>query len=300
MPDPRALNVLIATADSASRSSLSAAVRDLGHDCATAEDGPEALDLFQRERREVVIADWQLPGLEAGALLHHIRSADEHVQVIVVIGEADAAVAREAIATGADEVVARPPDVDELDRRLISARRVLDLHARLSADARIDSLTGIPGRRAMEEDLELMLLRAARYGHELAAVLFDVDRFAGYHEAAGRTAGDDLLRRLAATLEDTLRGSDSLYRYGADEFLAVLPDQGTDSAAIAAERLRGTVEDLAFPHAAGGLVTVSAGVAALREGESSAGLLTRVDAALAEAKQAGRNCVRTAVSAIAQ
>src|SRR5205823_3010556 len=121
-----------------------------------------------------------------------------------------------------------------------------------------------------------------------------VDRFKAYNDAGGQLAGDDLLRRMAATLSDSLRGSDSLYRYAGEEFLALLPDQGTDSAAIAAERLRGTVEELCFPHPVGGLVTISAGVAALREDESAEQFLARVDAALYAAKGAGRNCVRTA------
>ena len=89
-----------------------------------------------------------------------------------------------------------------------------------------------------------------------------------------------------------LRESDTIYRYGGEEFLALLPAQDGVGAGIAAERLRRAVSALALPHPAGGVVTISGGVAVLGPAETSAQLLERADEALYEAKQAGRDCLR--------
>jgi two-component system cell cycle response regulator len=123
---------------------------------------------------------------------------------------------------GADDLLVKPLDTAALERQLISARRVIELHDRLRADARVDALTSIANRRAMNEELGLLCRRAVRYGHELAVVLLDLDRFKAYNDNAGHPAGDELLRRVADTLRSSLRDSDSIYRYGSEEFLALL------------------------------------------------------------------------------
>jgi diguanylate cyclase (GGDEF)-like protein len=161
-------------------------------------------------------------------------------------------------------------------------------------DARVDALTGIPNRRAMDEELKVLLARAARDEHDVAVVLVDVDNFKDYNDGYGHLAGDELLSSLGMTLKDVLRDSDTVYRFGGEEFLAVLPDQDTESATTAAERLRRAVRDLEVDHPEGGLVTISAGVATVRRGEMAAELLARADRALYAAKAAGRDCVRAA------
>ena len=103
---------------------------------------------------------------------------------------------------------------------------------------------------------------------------------------------------MSATLADTVRGGDTVYRYGGEEFLVLLPEQTLESAALAAERLRVAVEELAVPHPAGGVVTISAGVAGPAEGaEPAEELVGRADAALYVAKAAGRNRVELAGAA---
>jgi two-component system cell cycle response regulator len=287
------LHVLIADDDAVSRFLVRSAVERLGHVCTVAGDGGEALTAFERSRPGVLITDWRMPGLDGTALTRRVRerAADGYTYVIVLTGEADEEAAREAMEAGADELIEKPLDAAALERQLIAARRVIDMHDRLLADARVDALTGIPNRRAMNEELGVLRLRAIRYGHDLAAVLFDLDRFKAYNDLAGHLAGDGLLRQIADTLKSSLRGSDSIYRYGGEEFLALLPDQEAASAQIAAERLRATVVGLGLVHPAGGLVTISGGIAALRDDEPAEQLLARADSALYAAKQAGRDCI---------
>ena len=279
---------------------MGAILERLGHRCLLAGDGDEALSCFERERPDVVITDWSMPGLDGTALTAGIRErgAGGYTYVIVLTGEADEQAALEAMRAGADELLVKPLDASALERQLVAAQRVIDLHERMRADARVDALTGIPNRRAMNEELTSLVGRTHRYGHELAVVLFDLDRFKTFNDAAGHLAGDRLLHTVASTLKRSLRGSDSIYRYGGEEFLALLPGQDVEHAAIAAERLRRAVRKLAVDHPAGGLVTISGGVAALRLGESVEQLLARADGALYEAKLAGRDRVRPAAELV--
>lgn len=119
--------------------------------------------------------------------------------------------------------------------------------------------------------------------------MFDVDRFKQYNDAAGHLAGDEVLKAVASTLASSLRGGDALYRYGGEDFLALLPEQSVQSAALVGRRLLTALEGLAIPHPAGGIITASAGVADLSAGETASELITRADRALYAAKTAGRN-----------
>jgi diguanylate cyclase (GGDEF)-like protein len=288
------MNVLIADDDPASRQLLADTLERLGHDCVGVDDDDAAWRAYVETSPEVVIADAQTPGLDAMALAARIRGALElpYTYVLVLIGADDEATARATMEAGADDVLAKPLDGAELERKLIGAERVTALHRRLHADARHDPLTGTGNRLRLAEDLALVCARAERYGHAYCVALFDIDDFKGYNDLAGHIDGDGVLRHVAHALRDGARGGDAVYRYGGEEFAVLLPEQTLESAAKAAERLRAAVEALALPHPAGGVVTVSAGVAGLGAGaRSPEDLFTAADRGLYAAKAAGRNRV---------
>lgn len=294
------LGVLVVDDDPVVRLTVGAILERLGHDCLLAGDGAEALASFEREAPAVVITDWSMPGLDGTALTARIRerAGAGYTYVIVLTGEADEQAALEAMKAGADDLLVKPLDAAALERQLVAAQRVIGLHEAMRADARVDALTGIPNRRAMNEELAALAARTQRYGHQLAVVLFDLDRFKAFNDLAGHLAGDQVLSEVATTLRRSLRGSDSIYRYGGEEFLALLPGQDVEHAAIAAERLCQAVRRLELEHPAGGRLTVSGGVAALRFGESGEQLLARADGALYEAKRSGRDCIRLAAEIV--
>ena len=288
------MNVLIADDDPGTRLLVSAAVEQLGHRCTVAEDGSEAWRRYQELLPDVVITDWQMPGMDGTELAEAIRGLPgaPYAYVVVLTGAADEDAARRTMEVGADDLLLKPLDVAQLERKLIVAGRVTALHRRMHADARQDTLTGLGNRLRLAEDLEALCGRVARYGHVYSAALFDIDGFKGYNDGAGHLAGDEVLRRVAAELDRQIRTGDALYRYGGEEFLVLLPEQSSDAAALAAERLRASVEALALPHPAGGVVTVSAGVAALGDdGCKPDELFELADQALYRAKEAGRNRV---------
>jgi two-component system chemotaxis response regulator CheY len=291
------MHILIADDDPGTRLIVAAAVERLGHDCTVAEDGAEAWRRFAGTAPDVVITDWEMPGMDGTELTRRIRSQDAvpYPYVIILTARADHDHALHAMEAGADDLVFKPLAREALERMLVGAARVTALHRRLHRDARQDALTGLGNRHRLAEDLAAMQARAQRYGHRWCVALADIDHFKGYNDATGHLAGDDVLRRLGSALAVAVRGGDTVYRYGGEEFLVLLPEQTLETAALAAERLRGVVEDLAVPHPDGGVVTVSVGVAGPAEGGGRADdLVAQADAALYAAKARGRNRVELA------
>ncbi|HKR62874.1 MAG TPA: sensor domain-containing diguanylate cyclase [Thermoanaerobaculia bacterium] len=151
-----------------------------------------------------------------------------------------------------------------------------------------DGLTGVSNRRHFDETLATEWRRAARKSSPIALLLLDIDFFKAFNDSAGHQAGDDCLRRVAQTLRESVhRAADLVARYGGEEFAVLLPDTDEPSARVIAEALRHRVEEM-------GMVTVSIGTAAVIPPRDSAGvddLIARADAALYQAKRAGRNRV---------
>jgi diguanylate cyclase (GGDEF)-like protein len=168
---------------------------------------------------------------------------------------------------------------------------------RLNEESRRDPLTSLANRLRLDEDLAQLSAWAERDDRTYCLVIFDLDRFKAYNDAFGHQAGDDALRRVATLLDQTARAGDRVYRYGGEELVLLLSDQDADAGADVAERYRASVEDAAIPHPLNQpsqVITLSAGVAAVRPRESSADVLRRADEALYRAKAAGRNRITVA------
>jgi two-component system chemotaxis response regulator CheY len=288
------MHILIADDDPGTRLLVSAAVEGLGHRCTVAEDGADAWRAYQLDPPDVVITDWQMPGMDGTALVRAIRSDGDgrYAYVMVLTGAADEDAARVTMQAGADDLLSKPLDPAQLERKLIAAERVTAMHRRMHEDARHDTLTGLGNRLRLAEDLEALCGRVARYGHVYCIALFDIDNFKGYNDGVGHAGGDDVLREVARALQHEIRSGDAVYRYGGEEFLVLLPEQTIETAVLAAERLRVAVERLDLRHPDGGVVTVSAGVAGLDDPACDPGQVFELaDKALYRAKAAGRNRV---------
>ena len=173
-----------------------------------------------------------------------------------------------------------------------SARREFLLERRLQVEASTDLLTGILNRRALQPVADEEIARARRYGHPLSLLLLDLDRFKSINDRFGHDLGDRALQLSAGCFREGLRSSDRVARWGGEEFLVLLPSTGLSEAVILAQRLRQKVEQLhieASPEPV--RWTVSIGAAQLEEGQNWMDLLGRVDKALYQAKERGRNRV---------
>jgi len=191
--------------------------------------------------------------------------------------------------------------------RDISARKAVEdelalANRRLQILASQDGLTGLANRRAFDETLAKERLRARREQTILALIMIDVDWFKTFNDLYGHPAGDDCLRRVGGAIAGAiLRPADLAARYGGEEFVVLLPNTDEDGAVMIGERIGNAIMELGIPHDANinGIVTVSAGVAAMAGGEGTAEtLVENADHALYRAKKFGRNVVMAATGAL--
>lgn len=309
----RALDVLVVDDERSSREGLALAVRALGHTCRVAPGGEEALRAIAERRPDVVISDWAMPGMNGAELCRRARGGDEdasYIYFIILTAFSDRDHLLAGMAAGADDYQRKPVDLDELEARLVSAARVVELHARLAVRnaelrrdsqrfyraSRTDALTGAGNRMGLDEELATLVSRAQRYGHHCSLAICDLDFFKAFNDHFGHVAGDEALRSVAEAMRKNLRSADALFRYGGEEFVVVLVEQSLGEAECAMERMRAEVERLAIPSPkTGGALTLSIGVAELHPGQdlTAADWVKRADAALYAAKARGRNRVLT-------
>ncbi|CAA7613364.1 Response regulator containing a CheY-like receiver domain and a GGDEF domain [Magnetospirillum sp. LM-5] len=160
-----------------------------------------------------------------------------------------------------------------------------------------DGLTGLANRLSFDEKIEAEWLHNKREGTPLSVLLIDVDHFKLYNDTYGHQKGDACLKAVAQAIgAQVFRQGDLAARYGGEEFVVVLPNTDPDAAKAVAERIRHAVEILALPHGASltsDHVTLSVGVASTVPGDSGSHdtLVAAADAALYQAKHAGRNRV---------
>lgn len=155
-----------------------------------------------------------------------------------------------------------------------------ELLGQLEQLARTDELTGLPNRRAWDEELAKEVARAQRDDQPLCVAMLDLDRFKSYNDLRGHQAGDRLLREAAAIWRSTLRPYDTLARYGGEEFGVILPNCSVEEGMRLVERLRRSTPEGE---------TVSAGIAEWDRGEGHEAMVGRADAALYAAKAQGRD-----------
>jgi diguanylate cyclase (GGDEF)-like protein len=169
-----------------------------------------------------------------------------------------------------------------------TARQALE-HQALRTESRTDALTGVGNRRALDEELRQLL----RFGPlPLSLILVDIDHFKGVNDVFTHVVGDEVLKRVAASLSLQLRTDDQLLRYGGDEFVVLLPGTGDEEADAVADRMRAAVRERPWGELAEGLeVSVTTGVAAVwslsgrRPDADAEKLFRRADERLLEGKR---------------
>ena len=166
-----------------------------------------------------------------------------------------------------------------------------------------DVLTGLYNRRYLEETLEREVRRAARAQQSLGILMIDLDHFKSFNDSYGHDAGDAVLRETGLSLTKGVRAEDFVCRYGGEEFVVMMPTADLKSSCARAERLRLKMKELTVLHQgkAMGMVTISVGVAVFPEhGMSPKELMAAADAALYQAKHAGRDQVVVAAPKVAE
>jgi len=163
-----------------------------------------------------------------------------------------------------------------------------------------DGLTQIPNRKAFDERIKELIHLYHEEGEAFSMILMDIDHFKKFNDTFGHLVGDQVLRLVAKTLIDGVKGKDTAARYGGEEFAILLPETNVNGAMLLADKLRKDVEAKEVVNRASGekmgRITMSGGVAEYLKHESVEDLIGRVDTALYAAKGNGRNRVSQATA----
>ncbi|HXS26737.1 MAG TPA: diguanylate cyclase [Steroidobacteraceae bacterium] len=285
-----------------------------GYTVETAGDGETALAKLSSGAFQMLVTDWDMPGMDGVTLCRRVREAQlpGYLYVLLLTGHGSTESLVEGLEAGADDYIRKPPNEAELLARLTAGRRIVRLEQSLrEANAKIqllsitDPLVGTFNRRYLNDQLVHEVERAQRYGRPLAAVMADLDFFKNVNDRHGHQVGDEVLRGFVELAQACIRhASDWMARYGGEEFVVVLPETDLAGAAATAEKIRGACAATPIRTSIGDVrVTASFGVAeldlcaAVGVPSSSAAaeiLLREADAALYRSKHDGRNRITVA------
>ncbi len=167
--------------------------------------------------------------------------------------------------------------------------RIREKNRQLNIISELDSLTGLKNRRAIDKIIKNEVERSSRYGNPLTTLLIDIDHFKRVNDNYGHNTGDRVLTEVSEVLRKNTRATDSVSRWGGDEFLIIAANTSLEDAVKLGEKIRERVEKFNFFKIQG--VSVSIGISQYRPGETFNKLYERVDEALYLAKEKGRNRV---------
>lgn len=283
------------------RAIVSRYLEKAGYHTDQAGNGAEALRRLAQEDFDVVITDLRMPELDGFVLLASVKRLAPTVEVIILTGThaQDIRCAIRALRLGAHDYLTKPPaNADEVVltvQRAVEKKRLQEANHRLIHELEslclTDALTGVPNRRCFDKALDQEIARARRRRHTLGLMVLDLDHFKRVNDTHGHQGGDEVLRSVARIVSAGLREGDVLYRYGGEEFVALMPDTDIGGAMKAAWRVVKRVAG--SPIQVGSAIIavgISAGVACLATSDTAgADLVARADAALYQAKNAGRN-----------
>jgi len=289
---------------------VESALRASDYEVVAVSNGSQAVEILSGENGpRLALLDWMMPGLDGPSVCRAIRarSGMPYVYMVLLTGREAKDDIVTGLESGADDYMTKPVHPGELRARLRSGCRILALEDGLVRareamryQATHDALTSLFNRGTILEMFEREVERARREKASLSLLFCDLDEFKPINDKHGHVAGDEVLKEVARRLHDSVRSYDLVGRYGGDEFLVVMLGCDIDCAHERAEFIRKAINSTPVITDAGPVpITASIGIITAREwGDvSGAKLLFEVDAALYQAKAAGRNRIVVARSA---
>ena len=297
------MKILLAEDDRISCHMMQAMLTEWGYDVVIARNGHQAWEILCGEQApQLAILDWVMPEMDGVEVCRNVRQAENerYTYVVLLTAKGDKEDLILGLDAGADDYIIKPFDPQELKVRLRAGRRILNLQEQLLAARAIlmerathDPLTGLWNRSAIGDLFVHELFRVQREKSILAVAMADIDHFKAVNDSYSHMAGDTVLQAIAERITTTVRNYDRIARYGGDEFLLVMPGCDLALGAVFAERVRAAVTAAPINTPEGLIpVTMSIGVTACTPDDPSFdALIARADAALYQAKRAGRNRV---------
>jgi len=267
-----------------------------GYDVITAPTGEEGVKKVKEEKPDVVLMDINLPGIDGTEALRRVRKINPLQCVVMLTAFATLDNAILALKEGASDFIKKPFENEHLIhivnqslekyRTSIEKQKLEEEVQRLSIT---DDLTGLYNHRYFFKTLEGELVRLTRQKTSLSLLMFDLDNFKKYNDLYGHLEGDKVLRKIGQIVRQSIRSNvDSGYRYGGDEFAALLIGASLDQALTIAERIRSLIEQAGFQN-----ITVSVGLAEFKNHFDLEEFVKSADDAMYVAKHSGGNRVFT-------
>ena len=264
-----------------------------------AKDGRQALDRAREHNPDLILLDVLMPEMDGYTVIRELKNDDKtrNIPVIFITALDSAGDEERGLELGAVDYISKPFTPAIVRVRIRNHLQSVHQRRLLEQMAMLDSLTGIPNRRRFNEVLEQEWRRCMRDSVPLSLIVVDVDHFKAFNDCYGHTAGDEVLRRIASTLQTSVRRpGDFVARYGGEEFVMLLPGIDSEGARLLAEHTRADIEAEHIPHAvsdAAPWITISLGGATRipQEKGDIAELFCLADTWLYEAKHGGRNRV---------
>lgn len=246
---------------------------------------------------ELILLDMYMPGVGGDELAKIIRQQPAYVSIPIVFLSAETDMDKQmaAIRIGGDDFLTKPISLPHLISAVTSR---VERYRTLRGLMHRDSLTGLLNHTKTKDTLEYELARAQRMQQPLSFAMIDIDMFKQVNDRYGHPVGDRVIKSVARLLQQRLRKTDFVGRYGGEEFAVIMPNTSVEIAAKVIDALRLNFSQI--PHHAGDQVfftTFSGGVAESADRLEASALTAAADQALYQAKRAGRNQVCTASAA---
>jgi diguanylate cyclase (GGDEF)-like protein len=259
-------------------------------------DGPtKGLRIAIQEKPDVILLDVNMPRIDGFKVCRHLQenSGTHDIPILFLTADQNPDNLAKALNAGASDYISKPFNAVELEARVRVALRTKQMIDLLRERARIDALTGLNNRAAMDDALIAATSAFHRTGQPLALLMIDLDHFKKINDTYGHGVGDDVIRRVGALIRAGCRPYDIACRFGGDEFGLILAQTDTACAKQISERILNGINKIEFRVGDDEIeITCSGGLASsieMRGRFEPAELLKAADEALYNAKSEGRN-----------
>lgn len=263
-----------------------------------AKNGETALKIiFSEEPPDLILLDVVLPGIDGYEVCKRLKAdpRSNKIPIIFITGKITEEDEIKGFEVGAVDYVTKPFNPIIVKVRVKTHAELKKHRDYIESQNLSDGLTGIPNRRRFDEYLKSIWDLGQRENSILSLILMDIDHFKKFNDNYGHIAGDECLKKVAQTLQATLRRKiDLIARYGGEEFVCVLPSTDLEGAAVIAEKFRQSIISIKIPHefsSACEYISISAGVASIIPAGyiKPSDIIKAADEALYISKKNGRN-----------
>ncbi len=280
--------VLVVEDEAHMRALLEYNLKKENYDVDTAKDGCEGLEEVKKQKPDLIISDIMMPKMDGYEFCKTLREDRDTktIPFIFLTAKGQLPDKVEGLRTGADDYITKPFIPKELIEMVNARLKRVEVYKKM---ADVDELSGLYNHRALQEHLTAETIRARRLGIPVSLGFMDIDLFRKINERYGHPAGDQVIKKLAAVMKDSIDKEDIVGRWGGEEFILIFPARTENEAFKRLEEIREKIGKTGF--AEDGLsITVSIGLSSFPDdAQTEDELIEKADKALFRAKSTGSN-----------